>query len=80
MEIVKVKALDAFSHGRLRMEREQTANINSYDAADLEKAKLVEIVGNPDEPEAVDDLVGGKMEPVTSNKMDKAPSNKRRDN
>ncbi len=79
MEIVKVKALDSFSHGRLRMEREQTANINSLDAEDLVKVGLVEIVGAPDEPEAVDDLVGGKMEPVTQNKMDQAPSNKRRD-
>lgn len=77
MQIVKVKALDAFSHGRLHMERGGTANINSYDADDLERARLVEIIGEAD-PDELDDVLGQKMEPMSSNKMDNAPENKKR--
>lgn len=75
MEIVKIKALDSFSHGRLRMVLDEMANIRRDDAEDLEKAGLITIEGGADS-DAVDDLVNGKMEPITQNKMDKAPSNK----
>jgi hypothetical protein len=75
MAIVKIKAKDAFSHGRLNMARGETANINKIEAEDLEKAGLVAIEGDAGE-DSLDDLVGGKAEPILANKMDKPVANK----
>lgn len=75
MAKVKVKALDSFSHGRLNAVGGVSYTINQGDADDLKKAGLVEIEGEAAEEE-VDDLVGGKAEPVTSNKMEAKPANK----
>lgn len=74
MKVSKIKALDKFSHGRLHMVAGDTDKIESDEARELEKAGLVEIVGE-DEGE---DLLGegAKMEPITQNKMEKAPANK----
>lgn len=76
MAYVKVKALDAFNHGRLNAVGGKTYTMNQGDADDLKKAGLVEIEGDAAEDD-VDDLVGGaKMEPITSNKMEAKPANK----
>jgi hypothetical protein len=77
MAKVKAKALDSFLHGRLDAVPGTTYTMNSGDAEALARAGLVEIVGDADDEE-VDDLVGSgrKMQPLTSNKMEKAASNK----
>ena len=74
MQVAKIKALDKFSHGRLHMNAGDTDKIEADEARELEKAGLVEIVGE----ENVDDLLGesAKMEPITGNKMEKAVPNK----
>ena len=74
MAKVAVKALDSFSHGRLNATIGQRYTINSGDADDLRKAGLVEVEGDADD--GVDDLVGGKAEPMTANKMEAKPANK----
>lgn len=75
MAYVKVKALDTFSHGRLNAVGGKTYTMNQGDADDLKKAGLVEIEGEAADDE-LDDLVGGKAEPVTTNKMEAKPANK----
>lgn len=73
MSNVKIRALDSFTHGRLSLERGQKATLNNYDAEDLVKVGLVEIVGESDD---LDDLVGGKMAPLSGNKMQSKADNK----
>ena len=75
MAKVTVKALDSFSHGRLNAVRDQKYTMNQGDADDLKKAGLVEIEGDAADDE-LDDLVGGKAEPMTANKMEAKPANK----
>lgn len=72
MQNVKIKALDAFAHGRIIMAPGQIATINAGDAGDLERAGLVEIIG--ESPDA-DDLIG-KAATVVSNKMQPKTPNK----
>ena len=75
MALVKVKALDTFSHGRLSTKRGDLYTMNPVDADELAKAGLVEIVGDAAE-DSIDDLVGGKAAPMVSNKMEPKPKNK----
>jgi len=77
MAKVKVKALDAFSHGRLNTRPGETYTMSTGDAEDLEKLGLVKIEGEAADEE-VDDLVGDgkKMAPLTSNKMEAKHENK----
>jgi hypothetical protein len=66
----QVRALDSFSHGRQNPKRGETIVVGQGEAEDLEKAGLVEIVGEaPDDPEE-------KIAPITSNKMAPKPANK----
>ena len=70
---VNVKALGNVAHGRINAAKDESFVVNKIEATELEKAGLVEIVGdNNDEPEET------KMEPITMNKMADAPSNKSR--
>lgn len=77
MAKVTVKALDAFSHGRLNAAPGRTYTMNSGEAKELEKVGLVEIAGDAGDDD-VDDLVGDgkKIAPLTSNKMEPKPDNK----
>ncbi len=71
MALLKIKALDSFSHGRLNVARGDEHAIEASEARDLEKAGLVST--SPAGDDDVDDLVGTKMAPLTSNKMDNEP-------
>jgi hypothetical protein len=81
---VKIKALDAFSHGALLAAPGGEYSINKGDADELVKAGFVELVSETDESqtgvtdsqEDLDDLVGGKAEDAPENKMEAAPANK----
>ena len=75
MPYVKIKALDQFSHGRVTARPGGVYTVPQVDADDLAKAGLVEIMGTAGDDE-VDDLVGGKMEPMTANKMEANPRTK----
>ena len=71
----KIKSLTSFSHGRLVARPDEVYSINANEADELAAAGLCEIVGDAGEDE-IDELVGSKMEPVTSNKMASKPANK----
>lgn len=75
MPKVKVKALDAFSHGRLNAHMGGIYTMNDVDAKDLEKLGLVALEGDADD-DAADDTASGKMEQITSNKMAQKLANK----
>lgn len=66
MKVVKITALDKFTHGRMNMVSGDTEKLEESEAKDLEKAGLVRITH---EPEA-------KMAEPAKNKMEDAPSNK----
>jgi hypothetical protein len=70
-----VKALDSFSHGRLNAVGGETYTMSRGAAEDLAKVGLVEIEGDAKDDDT-DDLVGRKVAPVTSNKMEGKTSNK----
>ena len=74
MKVLKIKAKDRLSHGRLMMDQDQVETIEADEARELEKAGLVTIEGGEEE---ADDLLGEtKMAPITANKMEKPASNK----
>lgn len=75
MAKVQIKALDAFSHGRINATRGGKYTIGASEAESLKAAGLVEIVGDAAEDD-IDDLVGAKTAPLTSNKMAAKPDNK----
>lgn len=75
MELLKITALDTFTHGRLNMRPGDSCNIEAGEARDLERIGLVS-TSKVDDDDGVDDLVGKKMEPITSNKMAPKPENK----
>ena len=75
MAKVQIKALDSFSHGRIRAKRGDVYTVSQHDATELSKAGLVEIAGDAGDDD-IDDLAGTKTAPLTSNKMAPKPDNK----
>lgn len=75
MAKVQIKALDTFSHGRINASRGSVHTTSASEANSLKAAGLVEIVGEAGEDD-IDELVGGKMSPLTSNKMAPKADNK----
>ena len=75
MAKVQIKAMDTFTHGRIRAAKGDKFTVSQHDATELSKVGLVEIIGDAADDD-IDDLVGGKMEPITSNKMAPKPDNK----
>lgn len=75
MAKVQIKAVEPFSHGRITAHPGDVFTINDEDAKGLVGAGLAEVVADADE-DAIDDLVGSKMSPMTSNKMEAKPANK----
>lgn len=82
-----VKALDSFVHGRVHMTAGDKYEFSKGEAEELQKAGLVEIVGQEEdapEPAAqveevtqpVADEQGAKMTEAPENKMADAPENK----
>lgn len=92
MATLKIKALTAFMHGRLYLERGDTETVEASEARELAAAGLVSLPDTapaetapaetapaeaPTE-ENLDDLVGGeKMADEVENKMAPAPTNKK---
>lgn len=75
MSKVRVRAVDSFSHGRLNARPGEEYTVNAADARDLERAGLAKIVGEAGEDD-IDELIGAKMAPMVSNKMEPKPENK----
>lgn len=75
MTVLRITARQPFAHGRLNAKRGDTFTIEANEARDLEKLGLVSV--SPADDGDLDDLVGGKMEPVTTkNKMEAKGDNK----
>ena len=73
---INVKAKSSFYHGNQSLTEGQEAQFFKYEAEDLEKAGLVEIIGEA-QPEQAEES-GVKMEEAPLNKMADAPANKSR--
>lgn len=72
---VKVKALSNVAHGRFNLKRGQEFTLTKGESEELQKAGLVEIVGESDASEDAEQ--GAKMEVAPQNKMMPPAENKR---
>ena len=85
MPYVQVKALHPFVHNTNDVTRGEVFTVVDLEAKDLKKSKLVEIVGDTDEPKAADKikplthestLVEDDVEDLLGEKMDAPVQNK----
>lgn len=72
---VEILPKEHFQHGRQDFTRGVPEMVSQADADGLVDAGLAERTGGT-APDDMDELLGVKMEPVTSNKMGPAPANK----